>query len=95
MKEIGDYAYELTEIYSMVRPRIKEQAIRDSIADLVDLSGESMQQKLSMTRRAVRRQILDPGLSERYLIKGSRGMPFRIDIAPDYIVLPSILRHDR
>ena len=95
MKDIDRYASELSEIYSMVRPGIDDQALNDSIADLVDLAGDSLQQKLSMTRRAIRRQILDPKMSEPYLIKGSRGRPFKIGIDPSNIVLPSILCHGR
>lgn len=95
MKDIDNYASELSEIYSMVRPGIDDQALNDSVADLVDLAGDSLQQKLSMTRRAIRRQILDPKMSEPYLIKGSRGRPFKIGIDPSDIVLPSILCHGR
>lgn len=94
LKNIPDYADELSEIYSMVRPGISDESARLSIADLVDPFGDSLQQKLSMTRKAVRRQILDTGMAERYIIKGERGGLFRIGIDPGLINLPEILtRH--
>lgn len=92
LKEIADYRSELEEIYSMVKPGASENLARASINDLIDPMGESLQQKLSMTRKAVRRYILDPAIAANYIISGNRGEAYRIPLAPEMINLPATLR---
>lgn len=92
LKDIAEYVGELTEIYSMVKPGASEELARASVADLVDPWSDSLQQKLSLTRRAIRRHILDERLAEQYLIKGNRGDLYRVQLEPELIQLPRALR---
>lgn len=92
LKDIADYRHELEEIYSMVKPGASEHLARTSIDDLIDPIGESLQQKLSMTRAAVRRYILDPKIAANYIITGTRGEAYRIPLSADMIHLPTTLR---
>lgn len=94
LKDIADYRHELAEIYSMVKPGGSEAAAEASIADLVNPLGNSLQEKLSMTRKAVRRYILDRAMAEHYLIKGERGGLYRIELDPELIRLPLTLRKE-
>lgn len=92
LSEVYRYAAELEQIYMLVKPTADERRVAASIADLVSPTGESLQQKLSMTRRAVRRQIMHPHIAEHYLIKGDRGGRFGIDLPAQMRKLPAILR---
>lgn len=91
LKEIDTYARQISEIYSMVKPGADEQIARDSINALIDPAGESLQQKLSLSRAAIRRQILHAPTAERYLISGTPGGLYRINIDPANIHLPDYL----
>ena len=92
LKDIGNYRHELAEIYSMVKPGCCEEAAEASIDELVNPLGNSLQEKLSMTRRAVRRYILDRSMAENYLISGERGGLYRIALDPELIRLPQSLK---
>lgn len=92
LSEIPDYADELGEIYQLVKPGGDENLARASIADITCPFSESLQQKLSLTRRAVRRQIPVPEQAEHYLVKGERGGKYGIDIPAGLRRLPAVLR---
>lgn len=92
LADIPDYTDELADIYLLVKPGADEKLARSSIADLTRPFSESLQQKLSLTRRAVRRQILTPSLAEHYLIKGERGGKYGIEIPAELRRLPAVLR---
>lgn len=92
LKDIADYRNELIEIYSMVKPGSDDRLGRRSIDDLVNPLGNSLQEKLSMTRRAIKRYILDQEMAEHYIIKGDRGGLYRINLDPEMINLPFILK---
>lgn len=92
LSDIPDYAEELAEIYLLVKPGADEELACASIADLTSPLSESLQQKLSLTRRAVRRQILVPAQAEHYLIKGERGGKYGIGIPAGLRHLPAVLR---
>lgn len=92
LSEVCRYAAELEQIYMLVKPTADERRVAASIADLVSPTGESLQQKLSMTRRAVRRQIMHPHIAAHYMIKGDRGGRFGIDLPARMRKLPAILR---
>lgn len=92
LKDIADYRNELIEIYSMVKPGSDDRIACRSIDDLVDPLGNSLQEKLSMTRRSIKRYILDREMAEHYMICGERGGLYRINLDPRLIHLPSILQ---
>lgn len=93
LKNISDYAHELTELYYMVKPGSDSDLAAAYISDLIDPTGDSLQQKLSLTRRAVRRQILDESLAGHYMIRGTRGGTYSIPLSESMIHLPAVLRH--
>lgn len=90
LKDISDHFDELVEIYSMVKPGANEHLAHASIESLIDPFGDSLQQKLSMTRKAIRRQILVEDLAQKYMISGERGEPYRIAVSD--VTLPYALR---
>lgn len=92
LKDISDYTGQIEEIYMLVKPGADDSIAAHAVADLVVPGSQSLQEKISMTRRAVKRHIADPSLAERYLIKGERGGLYGIDIPADKIITPSILR---
>ena len=92
LKDIADYRHELTEIYSMVKPGASEAMASASIDELVNPMGNSLNEKLSMIRRSVKRYILDKQMAEHYVIKGRRGELYRIALYPQLIHLPQSLK---
>lgn len=91
LKNIGDHRAEIEQIYSLVMPARDDDAARQSIDELVLPGSDSMRQKLSLIRRAVRRQIVDPAIAAHYMVTGSRGTPFRIGLPARQIHLPAVL----
>lgn len=91
LKDFGDHRHEIEQIYSLVMPARDDDAARQSIDELVWPGSDSLRQKLSLIRRAVRRQIVDPATAARYMVSGSRGTPFRIDLPANLIQLPAAL----
>lgn len=91
LKDISNYVTELTQIYSLVKPGADENLARNSIESLIDPFGESLQQKLSMSRRAIREQIPTKEIAEKYTITGNPGEKYRINLPPEMIKLPNIL----
>lgn len=91
LKDIADYRHELTEIYSMVKPGASEAMASASIDELVNPMGNSLNEKLSMIRRSVKRYILDKQMAEHYVINGRRGELYRIALDPQLIHLPQSL----
>ncbi len=91
LKDLGDHRHEIEQIYSLVIPARDDDAARQSIDELVWPGSDSLRQKLSLIRRAVRRQIVDPVTAPRYMISGSRGTPFRINLPANLIHLPAVL----
>ena len=92
LKEIGDYRDELTDIYTLVKPRAKWELAESSINELATPGSDLLQQQLSRIKRAVTNQILVKELSEPYIISGKRGGEYRLNIPPDMITLPRALR---
>lgn len=91
LKEIADYREELAEIYSMVKPGASERLAEESIDSLVDPLSDSLRQKLSRSREAVRRYILDPEHVGHYLIEKMDDGRHRIGLSADLIQLPAAL----
>lgn len=93
LKDIADHKHQLLEIYSMVKPGSSDRLALRSINELINPLGNSLQEKLSMTRRAIKRYILDPEMAKNYIITGERGGLYRIPLDPQLITLPQILRN--
>lgn len=91
LKEISDHSKELAQIYSLVKPGADDRLAAQSISDLISPCSDSLQQKLSMSRKAIRRQILNRPTAERYMITGHPGGLYRIALPTELITLPRIL----
>lgn len=92
LKDIADYRHELTEIYSLVKPGADERLAEVSIAELANPLGDSLRQKLSRSREAVRRYIIDPDRAEAYFIKRGDDGLHRLGLPADMIQLPAALK---
>ena len=91
LRFIPDYVVELTRIYSYVKPGADDDLARRSIESLIDPFSESLQQKLSMSRRAIREQIPIPEIAKHYMITGTPGGIYRINIDTRLVDLPKFL----
>lgn len=91
LRDISDHIRELEEIYLLVKPGADERLARASIAELTAPFNDSLRQKLSMTRRAVKNYILDPDLARHYIIEGRPGARFRLPLDPALVTLPKAL----
>lgn len=92
LKEIADYRSQLREIYALIKPGADFELADSHIDDIAIAGSESLQQKLSMTRYAVKRAFLSPELAERYIIKGTPGEAYSISIPPTMIELTTSLK---
>lgn len=86
LKEIGDYRKDLEELYLLVKPGSDERLARQSIEDLCMPGSESLNQKISMIKRAVKLQLNMPEIVEHYTIAGKRGEVYRLPAAKDAVL---------
>lgn len=90
LKDIDYYEDELVELYTLVKPGSDDDKAVASIHEMCQPGSESLNQKLSMIRRAVKVQLALPDLLDHYTIHGPRGGIHRLPAATD-CTLPSIL----
>lgn len=91
LKDIGDYRSELAELYLLVKPGSDAALAHMSIDDLCIPGSESLNQKISMIKRAIKIQLPTPSLLDHYSITGRRGQPYVLP-ASSNCRLPSILK---
>lgn len=91
LKDIDKYAETLSELYSIVKPGGNDERAMKSIEEMCRPGSESLNQKLSMIRRAVKVQLQMPQLVDYYSINGSKGEPYRLKAAM-CCQLPQVLR---
>lgn len=91
LKEISDYRSELSDIYYLVKPGANPELARASVDDLCSPGSESLQQKISKIRRAVRSQLLNPTLTDYYSISGERGRSYSLPAAASLVRIPKAL----
>ncbi|MDE7451941.1 MAG: hypothetical protein K2M52_01260 [Paramuribaculum sp.] len=92
LKDIADYHKQLRKIYALIKPGADFKLADSHIDDIAVAGSESLQQKLSMTRYAVKRAFLSPELAERYLINGTPGEAYSINIPATMIELTTSLK---
>ena len=85
MEECHD---EILDIYSLVKPGANEDRVEESVNNLCNPSGESLNQSISRINRCIRNVITDQELVQKYLVKGTRGESYGIELEPDLIELP-------
>ncbi|MBR5171548.1 MAG: hypothetical protein IKW85_13455 [Muribaculaceae bacterium] len=88
LKNIDEYRDEIIDIYSLVKPGANESKVEESVNNLCDPLGESLNQMISRANRCIRNVITDKELAKRYIITGARGGEYSIDLAPELMTLP-------
>jgi hypothetical protein len=88
LKNIDEYRDEIIDIYSMVKPGANEARVEESVNNLCDPFSEALNQTISRANRCIRNVITDKELAKQYIISGSRGKEYSIDLAPELMTLP-------
>ena len=91
LKEIADYRKKLEELYLLVKPGSDERLARQSIEYLCTPGSESLNQKISMIKRAVKLQLNMPEIVEHYTISGKRGEVYRLPAAEDAVLPKAVI----
>ena len=88
LRDIEKYRDDIIDIYSMVKPGANEQRIEQTVNNLCDPFGESLNQMISRINRCIKNVITDKELANRYVISGTRGEEYSIDLDPELLTLP-------
>ncbi len=88
LKNIDEYRDEIIDIYSMVKPGANESKVEESVNNLCDPLGDSLNQMISRANRCIRNVIADKELAKQYFITGTRGGEYSIGLAPELMTLP-------
>ena len=72
----------------MVKPGASEERILQTVDNLCDPLGDSLNQMISRINRCIKNVITDKALADKYIVKGTRGEPYGIALEPDYLELP-------
>jgi hypothetical protein len=88
LKNMDEYSEDIIEIYSMVKPGADHDRVVASVKNLCDPFSESLNQTISRINRCVRSVITDKDLVKQYMITGTRGEPYSINLAPEQMELP-------
>jgi hypothetical protein len=88
LKNMDQYHDEIIDIYSMVKPGANEYRVKQSVDNLCDPFGESLNQMISRINRCIRNVITDKELAKQYTITGSKGEKYGIALEPEYMELP-------
>jgi hypothetical protein len=76
------------EIYGMVKPGASEERVAQSVDNLCDPYGDSLNQMISRINRCVRNVITDKDQARQYCIMGSRGKAYSVALDAGIIDLP-------
>ena len=88
LKNIDEYRDEIMEIYGLVKPGANEDRVKESVNNLCNPYGDSLNQMISRANRCIRNVITDKELAKQYIITGNRGGEYSIGLAPDLMTLP-------
>ena len=88
LKNIDEYRDEIIEIYGMVKPGASEERVAQSVDNLCDPYGDSLNQMISRVNRCVRNVITDKDQARQYCIMGSRGKAYSVSLDAGIIDLP-------
>lgn len=88
LKNMDEHRGEIFEIYCMVKPGADELLVERRVANLCDLSSDSLNQTISKINRCIRNVITDKELAADYCITGERGQRYGIALDPQYLELP-------
>lgn len=88
LRNIDQYRDDLIDIYSLVKPGASEERVIQTIDNLCDPFGESLNQKISRANRCIKNVITDKELAKQYTIRGTKGGEYAIVLEPEYMELP-------
>jgi hypothetical protein len=88
LKNMDQYHDEIIDIYSMVKPGANEYRVKQSVDNLCDPFGESLNQMISRINRCIKNVITDKELAKQYTITGSKGEEYGIALDPGFLELP-------
>ena len=88
LKNIDEHRDEILDIYGMVKPGANEQRVIQTVDNLCDPFGDSLNQMISRINRCVRTVITDKELAKQYTITGTKGEEYSIALEPEYLELP-------
>ncbi|MBR5673583.1 MAG: hypothetical protein IKW97_04215 [Muribaculaceae bacterium] len=88
LKNMDEYSEDIIGIYSMVKPGADHDRVVASVKNLCDPFSESLNQTISRINRCVRSVITDKDLVKQYMITGTRGEAYSINLAPEQMELP-------
>lgn len=88
LKNMDEYNEDIIGIYSMVKPGADHDRVVSSVANLCDPFSDSLNQAISRINRCVKNVITDKELVKQYMITGTRGEAYSINLAPEQMELP-------
>ena len=71
-----------------MKPGANDERMEESVNNLCDPLSESLNQAISRANRCIRNVITDKELAKQYIISGSRGKEYSIQLAPELMTLP-------
>lgn len=93
LKNFSDYSKELETIYLNAKPNCDRGRLRDSIANLCNPFSNTLNEYLSKIKRSFRMVMGNTPTTDRYMIKGLPGQPYRIDLPAELVTIsPAILQ---
>lgn len=86
LNELQDHRVQLLSLYRRFSVHDDDEGIRNRLCSLVDPLGNSFSEKKSSLNRKIK-LLLEEELGLKYMIKGEPGSAFRVDLAPDLILI--------
>ncbi|MBQ7691235.1 MAG: hypothetical protein IJT30_08635 [Muribaculaceae bacterium] len=91
LKEFANYRAELEGIYALVMPGRDERRATATIDNLCDPMANTLKEYISKIKKCFSGLLVDKCLLDRYVITGTRGEPYRIDLPDDLVNLPAAI----
>ena len=88
LKNIDEYRDEILDIYGLVKPGANESRVRTTVDNLCDPFSDSLNQMISRINRCVKNVITDKASAKHYIIAGTKGGAYGIDLNPCHMELP-------
>ena len=88
LKNIDEYRDEILDIYGLVKPGANESRVRTTVDNLCDPLSDSLNQMISRINRCVKNVITDKASAKHYIIAGTKGGAYGIDLNAAHMELP-------
>lgn len=88
LRDIDEYRDEIMDIYGMVKPGASDDRVEQTVNNLCDPMGDSLNQMISRINRCIKSVISDKEHAKQYTIRGNRGGAYAIALDPELIELP-------